>query len=127
MAVSRELIISDLDPYRLFPQYWLLIRNDPDALISAFPTTMIAIGLNVQESLLSITTIITPSPQTCGYGIVVNVLSIRGGVSGASLSMGNLSSFNFSINYHPQYKNTVFIFKLISKKKYSINLKLEII
>ena len=57
MAAGGELITSDLDPYRLFAQYWLLIRNDPDALISAFPTVLIATGLNVLESLLSIITI----------------------------------------------------------------------
>ena len=58
-AAGRELIISYLNPYRLhvFPQYWRLIRNDPDALISAFPTIMIVTGLNVLESLLSITMI----------------------------------------------------------------------
>ena len=52
-----ELIISDLNPYRLFSQYWLLIRTDPDALISDLPKIMIATGLNVLESLLSITMI----------------------------------------------------------------------
>ena len=57
LAADIELIISDLNSYRLFVQYWLLIRNDPDALISAFPTIMIATGLNVRESLLSITMI----------------------------------------------------------------------
>ena len=42
LVTGGKSIISDLNPYRLFPQYWLLIRNDPDALISAFPTIMIA-------------------------------------------------------------------------------------
>ena len=54
LAADRELIISELNLYRLFPQYWLLIRNDPDALISAFPTIMIATGLIVLGSSLSI-------------------------------------------------------------------------
>ena len=59
MADGGKLIISYLNPCRLFPQYWRLIRNDPDddALISAFPTIMIATGLNVLELLLSITMI----------------------------------------------------------------------
>ena len=57
LTAGRELIVSDLNPYRLFLQYWILIRNDPDALISALPTVMIATGLNVLESLLSITII----------------------------------------------------------------------
>ena len=35
------MVILDLNPYRLFLQSWLLIRNDPDALISSFPTIMI--------------------------------------------------------------------------------------
>ena len=56
-------MISDLNPYRLFPQYWLLTRNDPDALISAFPVIMIATGLNVPESLLSIIMINYHSPS----------------------------------------------------------------
>ena len=54
LAAGAELIISDLNPDRLLPQYWRLIRNDLDALLSAFPTIMIATGLNVLE-LLSIT------------------------------------------------------------------------
>ena len=29
-------------------------------------------------------------------------------------------AFNFSMNYHPQYKNTRFYFQTIGKKKYSI-------
>ena len=57
LAPGGELIISDLNPYRLFLQYWVLTRNDPDALISAFPTIMIATGLNILQSLLSITMI----------------------------------------------------------------------
>ena len=47
LAAWGELIISDLNPYRLFLQYWLLIRNDPDALISAFPTITIAKRLGI--------------------------------------------------------------------------------
>ena len=57
LAAGGELIISDLNPYRLFLHYWLLIRNDPNASISAFPTIMFATGLNVLESVLSITMI----------------------------------------------------------------------
>ena len=57
LAAGGELIISDINPYKFFPQYWLLIRNDPDALIFDFPTIMIATGLNVLESLLSISMI----------------------------------------------------------------------
>ena len=56
-TAGGELVISDLNQYRLFPQFWLLIQNDPDALVSAFPIIMIATGLNVLESLLSITMI----------------------------------------------------------------------
>ena len=52
LAAGGELTISELNPYRLFPQYWRLIRNDPDALMSAFPTIMIVTGLNVLGSLL---------------------------------------------------------------------------
>ena len=47
LAAGGELVISDLNPYRLFPQNWRLIRNDPDALVSAFTTIMIVTGLNV--------------------------------------------------------------------------------
>ena len=50
VTAGGELIISDLNPYRLFLQYWLLIQNDPEALIIVFPT-------NVLEPLLSITMI----------------------------------------------------------------------
>ena len=57
LAAGGELIISDLNPPRFFPQYWRLIQNDPDALMFAFPTIMIAPGLNVLESLFSISTI----------------------------------------------------------------------
>ena len=51
LAAGGELIISDLNLYRFFLQYWRLIRNGPDALIFDFPTIMIATGLNVSESL----------------------------------------------------------------------------
>ena len=57
MAAGGELIISDLNPYRFFPHYWRLIRNDPDALIFDFPAVMIATGLDVLEWLLSISMI----------------------------------------------------------------------
>ena len=50
LAAGRELIISDLSPYRFFPQYCRLIQNDPGALIFDFPTFMTATGLNVLES-----------------------------------------------------------------------------
>ena len=119
------MIISDINPYR-FPQYWRLIGNDPDALISAFPTIMIATGLNVPESLLLISMInYSSTSKKCGCGIVVNVCSIHGGVSGSCPGTDDLSIylFDFSINY----QTLVFIYKLISQKKYSIILKLEII
>ena len=57
LAADSELMISDLNPYRLFPQYWGLIQNESDALISAFSTIMIAAGLNVLESQLSLSMI----------------------------------------------------------------------
>ena len=57
LAAGGELIISDLNPYRLFPLHWWLIRNDLDALISAFPIIKTSTGLNVLELLLSITMI----------------------------------------------------------------------
>ena len=90
---------------------------------------MIATGLNVLESLLSISMISTPLNQACGCGLVGNNLSSGDGVSGSSPSWETFHQlFNFSINGHSKYQNTVFfIFKLINKKKYSIILKLEII
>ena len=49
MEAGEEWIISDLNLYRLFPQYRRLIRNDPDGFISAFPTIMTATGPNVLD------------------------------------------------------------------------------
>ena len=70
-----------------------MIQNDPDALISAFPIIMIATGLNVLESLLSITMINYSSPKACGCGIMVNICSIGGGISGSSPDAGDISSY----------------------------------
>ena len=52
LRIRRKQHISGLISYN-----WQLIRNDPDPLIFGFPTTMIATGLNVPESLLSISMI----------------------------------------------------------------------
>ena len=82
LAAGGELIISDLDPPRFFTQYWKLIQNDPGALAFAFPAIMIATGLKVLESLLSITLIITQIDQACGGGVVVNDRAIGDGISG---------------------------------------------
>ena len=86
-------MISDLDLHMLYPHYWLLIRNDSDALISAFPTINIATGLNVLESLLSNTIINYAFGSSMWlWHIVVSVCFIRGGDSGLSPGMGDLSS-----------------------------------
>ena len=129
--IKLVLIISDLSPYRLLFQYWLLIRNDPDALISAFPTIMIAIGLNVSESLLSITMInyystslrvapsvdrwgytkATPLLQASGCGIVVNAHSNRARISGSYPGMSDLSSYiSFFHKSSSQIQNHWFLF-----------------
>ena len=81
------MIISDLNPYRLFLQYWLLIRNDPDALISAFPTIMIATGLNVLAIVVidQHDNLLLHVNEVVMHCIVVNVHSNRGGISGSSL------------------------------------------
>ena len=54
---------------------------------------MIATGVNVIESLLSITMVNTLLPQACGCGIVVNVRSIRGGVSGSNPGTGDVAAY----------------------------------
>ena len=91
LPAGEELIISDLNLYRLFPQYWLLMRKDPDALIYAFPTVMIVTGpkrpravvIDHHDKLL-------PPAQACGCSIAFNVPSILADVSGSSPGMGDL-------------------------------------
>ena len=114
LAAGGVRVISAL---RLFLLYWLLIRNYPDALICSLPTIMIATGLNILESMFRITMInyYSNKPQTNGCSIVVNIHSNHAGMD---------DTFYFSIDRHP--KTLVFIFQLISKRKYSIILKLEI-
>ena len=53
---------------------------------------MIATGLNVLESLPSISIINTQTIQACGCGVVVNSRSSGEGVSGSSLCTSDLSS-----------------------------------
>ena len=54
---------------------------------------MIATGLKVLESLLSITIFITTLPQASGCGIVVNAYSSHAGISGSGPGMGDLLSY----------------------------------
>ena len=89
---------------------------------------MIAAGLTVPESFLSISMINYSIEPSCGCGLAVNNCSSGNGLSGLSPCMGEAAiHFNFSINDHSKYQNAFFIFELISKKKYSIILKLYVI
>ena len=81
--------MSDLSPYRFFPQYCRLIQNDPDVLIFYFPTVMTATGLNVLESLLSIDIVTwVRVPAWANF----------------------YQPFNFSVNDYSEYQNTVCFF-----------------
>ena len=93
---------------------------------------MTALGLNVLESLLSISMINYQPKQACGCEVVVNDRFIGDQALKVRIQAWVTfhQTFHFSINDHSkfQYLNKIIlVFGMISEKKYSIMLKSEII
>ena len=93
LAAGGDLIISDLNPPRFFPQYWRLIQNDAVALTFAFPTIMIyywpkcpGVVLIDQHHKLLLSTKHVPG------GVEVNNRATGNGISDTSPGMDDYSS-----------------------------------
>ena len=129
LAAGRELMISYLNPYKVVssilatdPNWCRCINfcfsNNHDCYWPKRPRVVVIdhhgkVLLYLKH--VSVTWWLTFAPFMVAFRVRVLARSIFH------------RAFNFSRNHHPKYKTLVFIFKLISKKKYSIILKLEII
>ena len=129
LAAGGELIVSDISPYRFFPQYWRLIRNDPDTLIFCFSSNYDCSwperpGVVVFDKARKL-----HSPTK--HAVVVQSLAITHWEMVFQVRFSAWTTFdkflNVSINDHWKYQTLVSIFKLTNKMKHLIVLKLEII
>ena len=116
LAPGRELIISDLNPCRLLPQYWLLIRNDPDALVSAFPTIMIATWPKRPRVVVADHITLFVKHVIVAYWLTFAVLVVAFRVRVLTWVIF-LYIFNFSTHHHPKYKSIGFYFQTDKKEE----------
>ena len=100
------MVISDLNPYRLFLQYWLLIRNHPDAFHDCYWSKRArVVVIDHMTKLLH-----------CSKDVVVTYwLTFASFVVAFRVRIPAWATFhplfNFSVSHPPKYKNIGFNFQ----------------